>query len=81
MKVVHYLTKGSKVRVNSPLCLEMDKWSTSIHIVYKLSVGVVSLSVFGCIFALAKVSLGPISVRCMELRGVYFLEVENVLVL
>ena len=67
--------------MNSSLCLEMDKRSTSIHIVYKLSVGVVSLSVFGCIFALAKVSLEPISVRCTELRGVYFLEVENVLVL
>ena len=45
---------------------------------YKLSVGVVSLSVFGGNFVLAKVSPGLISVRCMELRGVCFSEVRNV---
>ena len=79
MKVAHYLTKGSKIYVNSPLCLGMDKRSTST--VYKLSVGVVSLSVFAGIFVLGKVRLGPISVHCTELRGVCFSEVENVLVL
>ena len=44
-------------------------------------VGVVSLSVFRGNFVLAKVRLGLISVRCLELRGVRFLEVRNVLVL
>ena len=73
--------KGSKVHVNSPLCLGMNKRSTSIRIVYKLSVGLVSLSVFRCIFALAKVNLEPISARCMELKSVCSLVVENVLVL
>ena len=43
--------------------------------------GVVSLSVFGGNFVLAKVRLGLISVRCSELRGVRFSEVRNVLVL
>ena len=37
------------------------------------------MSVFGGNFVLAKVSLGLISVRCSELRGVRFLEVQNVL--
>ena len=36
--------------------------------IYKLLVGVVSLSIFGGNFVLAKVSLGLISVRCTELR-------------
>ena len=43
-------------------------------------VGVVSLSVFGGNFVLAKVR-GLISVRCSELRVVRFSEVRNVLVL
>ena len=43
--------------------------------------GVVSLSVFGGNFVLAKVHRGAISVRCSELRGVRFSEVGNVLVL
>ena len=47
----------------------------------KLLVGVVSLSIFGGNFALAKVYLGLISVCCSELRGVCFSEVRNVLVL
>ena len=47
----------------------------------KLLVRVVSLSVFGGSFTLAKVCLGLISVRCSELRGIHFLEVQNVLVL
>ena len=47
----------------------------------KLLVGVVSLSVFGGNFVLAKVCLGLISVHCSELRGVRFSEVRNVLVL
>ena len=58
----------------------LRKWSTSVRIMYKLSVVVVSLSVFGGNFVLAKVSLGLISVRCTELRGVCFSEVRNVLV-
>ena len=33
------------------------------------------------IFVLAKVCRGLISVRCLELRGVHFLVVQNVLVL
>ena len=45
----------------------------------KMLVGVL-LSVFGGNFVLAKVSLGLISVRCTELRGVRFSEVQNVLV-
>ena len=45
----------------------------------KLFVGVVSLSVFGGNFALAKVRLGLISLRCTELRGVRSSEVWNVL--
>ena len=40
-----------------------------------------SLSVFGGNFVLAKVRLGLVSVRCSELRGVRFSEVQNVLVL
>ena len=40
-----------------------------------------SLSVFGGNFVLAKVRWGLVSVRCLELRGVRFLEVQNVLVL
>ena len=44
-------------------------------------VGVTSLSIFGGNFVLAKVSWGLISVRCSELRGVRFSEVQNVLVL
>ena len=47
----------------------------------KLLVGVVSLSVFGGNFVLAKVRLGLISVRCSELRGLRFSKVQNVLVL
>ena len=47
---------------------------------YKLLVGVVSLSVFGGNFVLAKVSLALIRVPCTELRGIHFSEVENVLV-
>ena len=43
-------------------------------------VGVASLSVFGGNFVLAKVCWGLISV-CLELRGVHFSEVQNVLVL
>ena len=53
----------------------------SVRIMYKLLVGVVSLSLFGGNFVLAKVSVGLISVRCTELRGVRFSEVDNVLVL
>ena len=45
------------------------------------TIGIVSLSVFGSNFVLAKVRLGLISVRCSELRGVRFSEVRNVLVL
>ena len=44
-------------------------------------VGVASLFVFGGNFVLAKVHRGLISVRCLELRGVRFSEVRNVLVL
>ena len=44
-------------------------------------VGVASLSVFGGNFVLAKVHWGLISLRCLELRGVRFSEVQNVLVL
>ena len=40
-----------------------------------------SLSIFGGNFVFAKVHWGLISVRCLELRGVHFLEVQNVLVL
>ena len=47
----------------------------------KLLVGVVSLSIFGGNFVLAKVHLGFISVHCSELRGVRFSEVRNLLVL
>ena len=43
--------------------------------------GVVSLSVFGGNFVLAKVSLELVIVRYTELRGVRFSEVEDVLVL
>ena len=43
--------------------------------------GVASLSVFGGNFVLAKVCRGLISVRCLELRGVRFSVVRNVLVL
>ena len=41
--------------------------------------GVVSLSVFGGNFVLAKVSLGLITVHCRELRGVRFSKIRNVL--
>ena len=44
-------------------------------------VGVASLSVFRGNFVLAKVCWGLISVRCLELRGVCFSEVRNVLAL
>ena len=44
-------------------------------------VEVVSLSIFGGNFVLAKVSLGFISVCCLKLRGVHFLEIRIVLVL
>ena len=44
-------------------------------------VGVTSLSVFGGNFILAKVRWGLICVRCLELRGVHFSEVRNVLLL
>ena len=44
-------------------------------------VGVTSLSIFRGNFVLAKVRRGLISVRYSELRGVRFLEVQNVLVL
>ena len=44
-------------------------------------VGVASLSVFGGNFVLAKVHRGLIIVRCLELRGVHFSEVCNVLLL
>ena len=40
--------------------------------------GVASLSVFRGNFALAKVSLHLISAHYMELRGVRFLEIENI---
>ena len=39
------------------------------------------VSIFGGNFVLVEVSLGLISVRCTELRGLRFSEVENVLVL
>ena len=42
-------------------------------------VGVASLFVFEGNFVLSKVRWGLISVRCLELRGVRFLEVQNVL--
>ena len=44
----------------------------------KLLVGVVSLSIFRGNFVLAKVRLALIGVRCSELRGVRFSEVQNV---
>ena len=44
----------------------------------KVVVDVVSLSVFGGNFVLAKVRLGFISVCSSELRGVCFSEVQNV---
>ena len=44
-------------------------------------VGVASLSVFEGNFVLAKEHRGLISVCCLELRGVRFLEVQNVSVL
>ena len=41
-----------------------------------------SLSIFGGNFVLARVCRGGgVGVRCLELRGVRFLEVQNVLVL
>ena len=57
----------------------LRKWSRSIHIMYKNLVAVVSLSVRRGNFVWAKVSLGLISVRYVELRGIRFLEVRNVL--
>ena len=45
----------------------------------KLLVGVVSLSIFGGNFVLAKVRLVLIGVPCSELRGVRFSEAQNVL--
>ena len=45
------------------------------------SMGVALLSIFGGNFVLAKVQRGLISVRCLELRGVRFSEVRNILVL
>ena len=44
-------------------------------------VSVDSLSIFGGNFVLNKVHRGLISVHCLELRGVHFSEVRNVLVL
>ena len=44
-------------------------------------VGAVSLFVFGGNSVLAKVHQGLITVCCSELRGVWFSEVRNVLVL
>ena len=41
----------------------------------------VGVAVFGGNFVLNKVRRGLISVHCLELRGVRFLEVRNVLVL
>ena len=52
-----------------------------VSLVGVLLVRVVSLSVFGGNFVLAKVSLGLISVHCLKLRGVGFSEVQNVLLL
>ena len=43
-------------------------------------VGIFSMFIFGGNFLLAKVCRGLISVRCLELRGVCFSEVRNVLV-
>ena len=56
-------------------------YESSRQVFALLLVGVVSLSIFGGSFVLAKVCRGLISVRCSELRGVRFLEVRNVLVL
>ena len=50
----------------------------SITYEHKLLVDVVSLSIFGGDFVLAKVSLGLVIVRCTELRGVCFSEVKYV---
>ena len=44
-------------------------------------VSVASLSIFGGNFVLNKVRRGLISAHCLELRGVRFSEVLNVLVL
>ena len=59
--VAHNLTKA------------VDKRS----IMYKILVGVASLSVFGGNFVLAKpkVHLGLITVRCLEWRGIQFSDV------
>ena len=46
----------------------------------KLFVGVVLLSSFGGNFVLAKAPLGLVSVHCLELRGLHFWEVRNVLI-
>ena len=43
-------------------------------------VGITSLSVFRGNFVLARVHWGLISVSCLELRGVHFSEVRNVLI-
>ena len=56
-------------------------WTKNNNKKKELLVGVVSLSVFGGNFVLAKVRLGLVSVRCSELRGVRFSEVRNILVL
>ena len=65
--------------------LQIHKYTKAVdkhsHYVQRVLVGVVLLSVFRGNFVLANLSPGLISVRCTELRGVRFLEVQNVLVI
>ena len=70
-KIVHAATNGG--------ALSYETCRQAFALYTKLFVGVVSLSIFGGNFALAKVHLELISVRCSELRGVRFTEVQNVL--
>ena len=81
--VIHVSGKALKYGKNSPAtygdALSYETCQQAFALCTKLLVGVVSLFFFGGNFVLAKVRLGLISVRCSELRGVCFSEVQNVL--
>ena len=74
--VIHVSGKALKNGKNSPAtyggALSYETCRQAFTLCTKLSVGVVSLSIYGGNFVLAKVCLGLISVRCSEVRGVCF---------
>ena len=69
-------SNSANIKIQDKLTKAVEKRSHYVQNYWCM--GVVLLSVFRGNFVLAKVSLGLISVRCTELRGVRFSQVRNV---